>query len=263
MTTDERRTAISNRAAESLDLFERSWRVYHQVVASDGMEHAGLAAALERRLIAYVAARPPAAPLRLVDLACGDLTTLAPLLRQLPLTAFTAVDAAAGVLPRAAATLGATPWPCRWQAADLLAWALAPAAGDDDRYELITCLFGLHHLADADKWRLLESLPQRLAPGGLVLIGDVFRPEGESRPAYVERYRRRVRGWQEIGADGQDLVIAHLESSDFPADRAEFVVRAAAAGWCCSWLWNGHHAAEALLAISRPVAPAATSASAP
>jgi SAM-dependent methyltransferase len=239
--------ATRNLSPESLALFERSWQSYHRVVEADLMEHAGLLRALATHLKAFVT-RWDGSPLTMADLACGDLTTLEPLLRSLPLAAFTGVDAAATALTLARARMAGWAVPCRWMQDDLLRWAEQPG----ERQAVITCLFGLHHLADDDKQRFLEQVAGRLAEGGLLLIGDVFREPGEERPAYVQRYVRRIRTqWTGLETALQDHVINHLTGSDFPAARDAFLAMAEAAGWQASWIWNGSHQAEALLALRR------------
>lgn len=234
-----------NLSADSLQLFERSWQTYHRVVAEDLMEHAGLQEALASRLSSFLAGWGDA-PLQLADLACGDLTTLEPLLRALPLAGFTGVDAAATALPLAQARLAGWAVPCQWHQGDLLHWAQQPG----ERYAVITCLFGLHHLADPDKQRFLEVIAGRLADGGLLVIGDVFREPGEERHTYLQRYVDRVRSlWTRLEPGQQDHVIDHMQSSDFPACREAFVAMAQAAGWQLEWIWSGSHQAEALLAL--------------
>ena len=241
-----------NLSADSLALFERSWQSYHRVVADDLMEHAGLLRALSACLRDFVASWGNA-PLRMADLACGDLTTLEPLLRSLPLAGFTGVDAAATALPLAQARMAGWNVPCRWLQDDLLRWAEGGGAEPGaERDAVITCLFGLHHLADADKQRFLERVGGRLAEGGLLLIGDVFREPGEERQVYVQRYVRRIREqWTGLETALQEHVIDHLTSSDYPAQRDAFTVMAEAAGWQTTWIWSGSHRAEALLALQR------------
>ncbi len=234
-----------NLSAESLDFFERSWDVYHRIVADDLMEHAGLFTALDQRLQQFLEGWGTA-PLTMADLACGDLTTLAPLLRRLPLDRFTGVDASASVLALARERLAEMVFPCDWVLDDLLRWSGQPG----ERFALVTCLYGLHHLADADKRRFLASVPQRLEPGGLLVIADIFREPGESRRDYLQRYVRRIRDqWQTLDPSLQDHVVAHISGSDFPAERDAFLVMAAETGWQADWIWRGSHRAEALLGL--------------
>ncbi|MFZ0409154.1 MAG: class I SAM-dependent methyltransferase [Cyanobium sp.] len=240
---------------DSLRIFERSWQTYQQLVAHDLMEHHALGQAIERRLLAWLEERQAAglsSALAMADLACGDLTTLAPLLRRLPLRDLQAVDAAAGVLPQAAARLGPVPYPCRWRAMDLLLWSESAADHPSGPCDLITCLFGLHHLADADKWRFLELLPRQLAPGGRLLIGDLFRQPAESRQAYLARYRARVNSWSVLEPASRQLVMDHMASSDYPAAGEQFAAMAESLGWQVRWLWHGSGRAEGLLELWRP-----------
>ncbi len=248
--------AIRNVAGDdSLSIFERSWQTYHLLVAHDLMQHHALGQALEQRLRAWLPERAVAglsSTLAMADLACGDLTTLAPLLRRLPLRQLEAVDAAVGVLPQAEARLGAVPYPCHWRAMDLLHWAESGANQPSGPWDLITCLFGLHHLADADKWCFLELVPRQLAPGGRLLIGDLFRQPLETRQAFLERYWARVNSWTVLKPPSRRLVIDHMASSDYPAEGEQFVATAESLGWQVRWLWHGPDQAEGLLELGRP-----------
>lgn len=245
----------SNVSRDSLELFTRSWQAYRHVVDLDLMEHRALTAALETLLLQ----RGGGAPLGwMADLGCGDLGLLAPILQRLPLAGLIGVDAAAAVLPLAAARMEGSPFPCQWVSADLLAWSEArrdqraadPHAPGAEPLSLVSCLFALHHLDDAHKRRVLEALHPCLAADGCLLVADVFRADGEDRPTYIQRYLQRVASqWQELPAAERQLVGDHLSASDFPAEREAFRQLAAAAGWRSRWLWNGSHGAEALLLL--------------
>jgi SAM-dependent methyltransferase len=232
-----------------MDLFDRQWSTYRAVVDHDLMQHRALTAALTQAVEAWLAARPAGAPLpRMVDLGCGDLAVMAPLLRRLPLGSYLGLDLSAAVLPRAAAALGPVAYPCRWREQDLLAWAEGEPA--DGPVDLLHSAFAIHHLADGDKARFLQRCRRRLAPGGLLLWADVFREPGENRAAYLARYSERVRGWSPLEPEQQEAVIAHLSQFDVPADREAIVREAEAAGWHWRWVWQGSHRAEALALLT-------------
>ena len=66
-----------------MDFFDRQWSTYRRVVDHDLMEHQALSAATTAAIEGWLAQRPPGLPQpHMVDLGCGDLALLAPLLRQ-------------------------------------------------------------------------------------------------------------------------------------------------------------------------------------
>jgi len=232
-----------------MDFFDRQWSSYRAIVEHDLMEHqavaAATAAAIERWLTACGGDAP--AP-TMVDLGCGDLALLAPLLRRLPLGSYTGLDLAAMVLPLAQAALGAVPYPARWQEGDLLAWAQESAAQSAD---ILHSAFAIHHLDDGGKARFLRAARRRISPDGLFLWVDVFREPGECRTAYIARYVERIQaGWQPLTPEQQEHVISHLSRFDIPADRDAIAATARACGWSWHWAWQGSHNAEAMAVLT-------------
>jgi trans-aconitate methyltransferase len=113
------------------------------------VQHWALTAALGQALEAWLAARPAgSAPPRMVDLGCGDLAVMAPLLRGLPLGSCLGVDLSGPVLPRAAAALGPLTYPCQWREQDLLTWAEAEPGPKP--VDLLHSAFAIHHLSQFD-----------------------------------------------------------------------------------------------------------------
>jgi len=233
-----------------MDFFDRQWSTYRRVVDHDLMEHQALSAATTAAIEGWLAQRPQgAAPPHMVDLGCGDLALLAPLLRRLPLGSYIGLDLSAPVLPRAATQLEGVPYPCAWREQDLLAWA--EAEPEPEPVELLHSAFALHHLSDDDKARFLELCRRHLAPDGLLLWADVFREPGEAREAYVARYVERIRsGWTPLEPEQRQQVIDHLSQYDDPADRDVIQRSAEACGWRWHWLWQGAHRAEALAMLT-------------
>ncbi len=236
-----------------MDFFDRQWSTYRAVVDHDLMQHRALTVALTEAVEAWLAARPAGeAPPRMVDLGCGDLAVMAPLLRRLPLGSYLGLDLSAPVLPRAAAALGSVPYPCQWREQDLMAWAVAEPGPEP--VDLLHSAFALHHLNDGEKARFLQLSRRHLAPQGLFLWADVFRPAGEDHQAYVARYVERIRSsWNVLAPEQQQPVIDHLSQYDLPPDRDAIRRVAETCGWHWRWLWQGDHRAEAL-AMLTPVA---------
>ena len=233
-----------------MDFFERQWASYRAIVEHDLMEHQAVASATAAAIDAWLAARPlGAAPPQMVDLGCGDLALLAPLLQRLPLGSYTGLDLTPAVLPLAQRALGDVPYPSLWIEGDLLTWATA--AGDTPLVDILHSAFAIHHLSSDQKAIFLEGARQRMAPGGLFVWVDVFCEPNETRESYVARYKQRIAsGWQQLSAAQQDHVSSHLAAYDMPADREAIAAAAQASGWHWRWVWQGKHQAEALAVLT-------------
>ena len=235
-----------------MDLFAQQWASYRAVVEHDLMEHQAVASATAATLEGWLKARPhDAAAPRMVDLGCGDLALLAPLLQRLPLGSYTGLDLTPEVLPLAQQALGNVAYPCRWLEGDLLRWASDPAGDDAEPVDILHSAFAIHHLSAEEKQWLLERLRTRIAPGGLFIWVDVFRKPGESRDIYVQRYQQRIASsWPQLSAQQREHVSSHLAAYDHPADRAAIEATGKAAGWQWRWAWNGRQHAEAMAVLT-------------
>lgn len=238
-----------------MDFFDRQWRSYRAIVEHNLMEHRQVTQATAEAIDGWLAARPAEAPApTMVDLGCGDLALLAPLLRRLPLGSYTGLDLAAVVLPLAEQALGAVPYRTRWLEGDLLSWAqgeLSDGSAEPARTDLLHSAFAIHHLDDAAKITFLQTARRRISPNGLFLWVDVFRDAGEDRSQYIARYAERVaRDWRSLTEAQQRQVIDHLSRFDIPAERDTIARAAEAAGWRWRWAWQGAHQAEALAVLT-------------
>ena len=237
-----------------MDFFAQQWTTYRTVVDHDLMEHQGLREALSQALAAWFQARSADAPApTLVDLGCGDLAQLGPLLQALPLAGYTGLDLTEAVLPLAAAQLEGAAFPRHWRCGDLLAWAQGDLADDPnpEPVDLIHSSFAVHHLADADKRAWLEGCRRRIRPNGLLLWADVFRPAGETLETYLQRYLQRVgERWLVLSDAQRQLVQGHVGQFDIPAERGVIEAAATQAGWHWRWAWQGSHNAEAMAVLT-------------
>ena len=231
-----------------MDFFERQWHTYRSIVDNDWMEHRGLTAACAGALGRWMAAHPQRrGKARLADLGCGDLALMGPVFRTLPLGSYVGVDLTEQVLPLARAALQPAPFPAEFQCADVLDFI---ESADAD-FNLVHASLVLHHLADDQKSRFLESLLRRMRPEGGFLWADVFCEPGEARADFAARYADRVRrGWSAVDEEAREAIVTHMSTFDIPADRAAVEVTARRAGWRWEWLWQGSHQAEAVALLT-------------
>jgi SAM-dependent methyltransferase len=242
--------AHANAAAESLELFRRSWQSYRLVLEHDLMEHRSLTDALAPQLLAACARlrqQHPDQPLDLIDLGCGDLALLPEVYRRLPLDRFLGLDASAPVLPLARQALEPAPFACAWICADLSRWLLDPGS---PQLALAVSCFALHHLDAAGKQQALAALRQRLRPGGVLLLADMVRHDGDSHAEHMRRNLARVRRWAEVmGAEASQAIYDHVACCDRPADLRELMAQAQACGWQAELIWSDSDRLEALLRL--------------
>jgi SAM-dependent methyltransferase len=127
-----------------VDLFERQWATYQILVEHNLMEHREITHAITSAIHEWLAQRDDQAQaIEMVDLGCGDLGQLAPLLRKLPLKKYVGIDLTKAVLPLAQSNLGSVPYSCVWEHGDLFKWACSM---QNNHVDLIHSSFALHHL---------------------------------------------------------------------------------------------------------------------
>lgn len=236
-----------------MNFFEQQWQTYRSVIDNDWMEHRHVTAACAAALESWMTEHPDRrGRARLLDLGCGDLAQMAPVLRELPLGAFVGVDIAEQVLPMARAALGSVSFATEFHHADVSAFV----AANCEAFDLVQTSFVLHHLADDEKALFLSALRRRIRPDGVFLWADVFCASGESRLDYLARYTRRVRrDWDAIAIDAREAIVTHINAYDFPADRGSIALVAQRAGWHWQWLWQGSHEAEAVALLTPMTSP--------
>lgn len=214
------------------------------------MDHRALSAVMAQELRAIcerLRRQRPEQPLDLIDLGCGDLALLPELYRSLPLDRFIGLDAAPAVLPLARRALEPAPFANAWLCDDLSRWLLDP---ESPQLAIVVSCFALHHLDPAGMRRALQGLRQRLRPGGVVLLADMVRHDGDSHDEHMRRNLGRVRRWARVmGEEASQAIHDHVSSSDRPSDLGELMAQAQAARWRPTLLWSDNDRLEALLRL--------------
>jgi len=202
--------ARSRAASDSVgdQLFEE-WQVYEKLLIHDYMDHRAFFA----RLQAEVTSRFER-PIAILDLGCGDLTPILPLLETAPLRRYVGVDESAAALALAAERIDRLDLSGRLINDDLLT-ALDALP---ESFELVLASFSLHHLDDpADKLRTLQRAGRLLTADGMFALIDVFSADDEPRERYLERWIANAdRRYRALLPAEKALLFDHVRARDFP-----------------------------------------------
>ncbi len=202
--------------------FFRAWDTYAKVVAANYMFHRELGEAIKDALRARFLDRP----FSVLDLGCGDAATFAPLLQAFKLKHYQGADLSGQALALAKKNLAYLPCPVELVEGDFIS-ALAAASAQD----VIYTSFALHHLSTGQKAEFFKLAAQKLNHGGLLLLVDVTREEGQTLQSYYSDYCSWLRtNMNALDSFEQDQICDHLVNNDFPEPYSLLCAHAEAAG---------------------------------
>lgn len=202
--------------------FFHVWDTYAKVVASNYMFHAELGEAIKAILHQRFGARP----FSILDLGCGDAATFAPLLGGFAVKAYRGADLSEAALALARQNLTGLACPVVLTRTDFM-----DELARVEPHDLIYISFALHHLTTEQKAEFFRLAAHKLAPGGLLLVADVVREEGQSLPDYLDAYSAYLREVMVALDDAErEEIRQHIVSFDLPEPRSLLQAQAETAG---------------------------------
>lgn len=202
------------------------WQVYKSIIDRDFMRHREIYAGIH----AFVEAHEPRR-FSLLDLGCGDATSIQHTFAGTALSRYTGVDASAAALQAARRQLAAAPFEVELLETDLLDYLTTAAVPGGPRSDVILAGYVVHHLSFDEKRRFFIGCREALAPGGSLLFYDLFRRPAETRNQFVAAYTDLIATrW---GLEGETLenTCRHVREHDFPETLATIIQLAHDAGF--------------------------------
>lgn len=195
-------------STDPISIFRKTWATYQKVISHNLMFHREISAAVSQ----LFAARHE--PLRMIDLGCGDASHIAKLLKPGQLAEYCGCDLSQFALDEARKTLEPFGAAINLCCTDMLAMLKqAPAT----HYDIVYSSYALHHLPVEGKQNFFTECRRILRGNGLVILIDVMRDEGQSRPEYLYSYNKTVRmQWEALSPDERNQVQEHIRNCDFP-----------------------------------------------
>ncbi|MBV8882935.1 MAG: class I SAM-dependent methyltransferase [Chroococcidiopsidaceae cyanobacterium CP_BM_RX_35] len=193
---------------EAMDEFRHQWHVYRKLVDRDYLSHRAVCAMLHQVIVAEVKR-----PFRFLDLACGDASMTVAALRDTSVSHYHGIDLSAPALASARKTTEALSCPVELEQSDFVS-ALRERPESTD---VAWIGLSLHHLQTPDKQTLMRAIRSAVGKNGFFMIYEPFRREGESQPAYLDRFEQTNHcSWSALAPDEWASIMKHVRAADFP-----------------------------------------------
>jgi SAM-dependent methyltransferase len=213
---------VTNTTTEN---FFDQWSIYDQILAHNYMHHDDIFRDVQHLL----ADRYATQPFCLLDLGCGSARHLAQALQGRSVSRYVGYDLSDVALAHAARNLAGLGCPVDLFRGDLLDGVRMSGA----RFDVIFSSFALHHLSSAQKAEFFQSAHERLNDGGILLLIDTMRDDGEERAIYLDRYCDWLRSrCKTLSPEALDFLCEHIRNNDFPETLMDFGAMATKAGFC-------------------------------
>src|SRR5215472_8076250 len=193
---------------QAMQAFRHQWQVYSKLVDNDYLSHLAVGAVLHRELVTDVNR-----PFRFLDLACGDARLTVAALQSTRVIHYHGIDLSAPALDMARQTVETLACPAELEEADFV----SAMRSRREPADVVWIGLALHHLQTPDKGVLMREVRATVGYAGRFLIYEPVCKEGESRPAYLDRFEQiNHSAWAELTPDEWAAMLAHVRAADIP-----------------------------------------------
>lgn len=199
---------------EAMRAFRNQWQAYQKLVDHDYLAHREVGRILHRQLVETVGR-----PFRFLDLACGDASMTIASLKETPVIEYHGIDLSAPALDLAKKSVDSLSCEAQLEQNDFV----AAMRERPEPADVAWIGLSLHHLQTNDKRELMREVRGVVGDGGLFLIYEPARLDGESRPAFLERFDNVYRSaWSALTPAEWDIIWEHVQAADFPEPASDW-----------------------------------------
>lgn len=196
--------------AGALEVFQKQWATYQKLVDADSLAHGASGKLLRAALLDGFKGK-----FSLLDIACGDASAMRNVLRGTNIGHYHGIDLSEPALELAAGNLKDAPFEVELDHGDFVEAIEKRGAPADVSW----CSLCIHHLDSDGKLALFKALHG--STRSFVMVYEPTRLEGESREAYLERFRRINRPlWTVLDDEEWAQIDHHVTTSDLPETSA-------------------------------------------
>jgi len=193
---------------EAMQAFRHQWQTYSKLIDKDYLSHQAVQSVLHRELVTDLSR-----PFRFLDLACGDARLTVAALQGTRVIHYHGIDLSAPALAMARRTVQTLACPAELEQEDFV----SAMRGRPEPADVVWIGLALHHLQTPDKLVLMREVRAAVGDTGRFLIYEPVCNEGESRPAYLDRFEQiNHSGWAALTPEEWAAMLAHVRAADFP-----------------------------------------------
>jgi len=196
-----------------LELFQKNWSTYETIIDENYMFHREINQGIQSLVSNYFGQTP----VTVLDLGCGDASSIEKTLKGLNIEYFCGYDLSALALKSAESNVAKVVAKYDLHCQDML----EGVAKMRTQFDLVLSSYSLHHLDLDDKVLFFSLVHRTLKNSGMFILVDTVKDEKQSLGEYYDDYLGYAcQHWNELRPDELKRVSEHVRSSDYPESTA-------------------------------------------
>jgi ubiquinone/menaquinone biosynthesis C-methylase UbiE len=201
---------------EEIQKFFDQWNIYLKVIHNNYMFHQEIHQILHNLLLKHFQHRP----ISLLDLGCGDSSSIAETLKDITVSYYHGIDLSDVALDTARNNFNANSFDIDFSQGDFF----EIINQFELEFDVILSGYSLHHLNLHQKEILVNKCYEILKKDGMLLVYDAIKKQNETRSEYLKRYWNICESnWNEMTKEEFDIIKAHIFERDFPESIDTFI----------------------------------------
>ncbi|MBV9575881.1 MAG: class I SAM-dependent methyltransferase [Gammaproteobacteria bacterium] len=187
--------------------FNANWKRYQSAIANNTLFHKEMGEAFKQFL-----KQNKMDAFTMVDVGCGDSSTMLPLLAQANIKNYIGIDAAPDVLQMAEKNMAAIP--CKKEfICDNMINAIVNIPSSID---IIYTSCAVHHLSSQEKFNFIQNAQHKLKQDGYLIMIDGVLANHQTRDEWIDALAQRMKQTLMLTEEELELRLQHPRAADYP-----------------------------------------------
>lgn len=211
----------------STTFFNQNWKKYQNSISHNTLYHKEMMAALTQ----FFAEKLPT-PFSMVDVGCGDCSTIVPVLSQTNIATYVGIDAAPEVIQLAQQNMQAIH--CQ---KEFICDNMINAIKVIPQVDLIFESYAVHHLSTQQKFDFIQQAKGKLKSNGYLVMIDCVLRANQERHDWLNEIEDRIKTTQQLSKEELAFHMDHIRNNDDPDSVQTFQAFAEKQQWKSFDVW--------------------------